>query len=228
MLATKSVLDVAKVPRLPRNLRLTLQRCYACHERVLFLAQVLRLPRNLCLTLRRCYACHETCAFPCASAAPATKSMPDLAKMLCWPQNVCFSLRKCCATKSMPDLLFLAQVLRLPRNLCLTLRRCYACHETCAFPCASAAPATKSMPDLAEDAMLATKRVLFLAQVLRLPRNLCLTLRRCYACHETCAFPCASAAPATKSMPDLAKMLCLPRNVCFSLRKCCACHEIYA
>ena len=146
--------------------------------------------------------------------------------------------------------LFLAPVRRLPRNLCLTLQRCYACHETCAFPCASAAPATKSMPDLAEDAMLATKRVLFLAQVLRLPRNLCLTLRRCYACHETCAFPCASAAPltlrrcyachetcavpcasaapATKSMPDLAKNLCLPRNVCFTLRKCCTCREIYA
>ena len=49
-----------------------------------------------------------------------------------------------------------------------------------AAPCESAALATKSILDLAAPA---TKSILDLAKVLRLPRNLYLTLRKCCACH---------------------------------------------
>ena len=65
-----------------------------------------------------------------------------------------------------------------------------------------------------------------LAKVLRLPRNLYLTLRKCCACHEIYTWPCESAAPATKSTLDLAKVLRLPRNLYLTLRKCYACHAV--
>ena len=120
------------------------------------------------------------------------------------------------------------EILRLPQNLYLALRKYSACHKICTRPCQSAAPDTKSAPDLAKE--------------LRLPRNL--------------TRPRESVAPATKSAPDLAKVSRLPRNLhappcapapmgfamrpcqrcgnaapatnCYlALRKCCACHEIY-
>ena len=102
--------------RLPRNLYLTLRKCCACHEILLDHAKVLCPQRNLHLTLRKCCACQEICmhhlARPCQwdlrcvrasaaetprlprylylalrSAAPATKSIPRLAKVLRLPQN---------------------------------------------------------------------------------------------------------------------------------------------
>ena len=64
--------------------------------------------------------------------------------------------------------------------------------------------------------------------VLRLPRNLCLTLRKCCACRKTCARPCESIAPATHIQSlgklDLAKVPRRPRTLHLTLRKCCACH----
>ena len=66
-------------------------------------------------------------------------------------------------------------------------------------PGESSAPATKSAPDL--------------AKVLRLPRNLHMTLPKCCACREICTRPCERAAPATKYVPGLAKVLRLPRNL---------------
>ena len=59
---TLGKLDLAKVPRLPRNLYVTFRKCCACHAiqtlGKLDLAKVLRLQRNLNLTLRKCCACH--------------------------------------------------------------------------------------------------------------------------------------------------------------------------
>ena len=87
------------------------------------------------------YKCHVQISWH----APATKSVPDLAKVLC----LSLTLRKhrAChenctepcesaapATKSVPDL---AKVPRLPRNLCLTVRKYRACHEIFAQPCES-------------------------------------------------------------------------------------------
>ena len=52
--------------------------------------------------------------------------------------------------------------------------------------------------------------------MLRLPRNLYLTLRKCCACH----------AVQSLGKVDLAKVLRLPRNLHPTLPKCCACHAI--
>ena len=160
-------------------------------------------PRLRKLTLQKCCACPEICAWPCESAAPATKSLLDLAK-----------------------------VRRLPRNLYLTLRKCCACHEICTWPCESDAPATNFALDLAKVLHLPRilhltfrKWCACHAKVLHLPRNLHMTLWKCCACHEICAWPCESAAPATNFALDLAKVLRLPRNLHLTLRKCCACHE---
>ena len=58
----KSILDLAKALRLPRNLHLTFRKCCACHAiqtlGKLDLAKVPRLPQNLHLTLPKCCACH--------------------------------------------------------------------------------------------------------------------------------------------------------------------------
>ena len=125
------------------------------------------------LTLRKGCPCHEICTSPCENAAPGTKSALHLAKMLPLPRNMHFALR-------------------LPRNLHFTLRKCCPCHEICASPCEHAAPATKSVLDL--------------AKLLPLPRNL---------------YFCENAAPATKYAPDLAKMLRLPRNSILAKPLCC-------
>ena len=94
----------------------------------------------------------------------------------------------------------------------LTLQKCCACHEICTWPCKSAATATKYLLDI--------------AKVLRLPHILHLTLRKCCTCQEVCTWPCESAAPAMNFAHDLAKVLRLPRNLHMTLWKCCACHEI--
>ena len=43
-------------------------------------------------------------AAPCESAAPATKSILDLAKVLCLPRNLYLTLRKCCACHAIQTL----------------------------------------------------------------------------------------------------------------------------
>ena len=121
----------------------------------------------------------------------------------------------------------LAKVLRLPRNLYLTLRKCCESaapatqlkpYETCARPCQWARlpepppyrrrvrgglrTVRKSNSRTACYPPAGREWIQHLAKVLRLPRNLYLTLRKC----------CESAAPATKSILDLAKVLRLPRN----------------
>ena len=136
-----------------------------------------------------------------------------------------------------------------------TLRKCCACHEIDTGPCESAAPATKSILDL--------------AKVLRLPRNLYLTLRKCCACHAIQTLRNLRAAvpmgPSPRPFRDrsetvprpfrdrlrtgvAAEVVCaqsgspihaqrrrflhlaipqLAESGRSTLRKCCACHEIY-
>ena len=112
-----------------------------------------------------------------------------------------------------------------------------------AAPCESAAPATKSILDL--------------AKVLRLPRNLYLTLRKCCACHAIQSLRNLRAAvpmgPSPRPFRDrlrtgvAAEVVCaqsgspihaqrqrflhlaipqLAESGRSTLRKCCACHEI--
>ena len=60
--------------------------------------------------------------------------------------------------------------------------------------------------------LLATTSILDLAKVLRLTRNLYLTLRKCCACHDIYTCPCEKTAPAMKSVIELAKLLRLARS----------------
>ena len=96
-----------------------------------------------------------------------------------------------------------------------TSRKCGACHEICTWPCKSASPATKPVPDL--------------AKVRRLPRNLYMTLRKCGACHEICighlARPCQWDLRRVRA--SVARMPRMPSNLCVTLRKCCPCHKIF-
>ena len=126
------------------------------------------------------------------------------------PPTTCLS--KALATKSAPDL---ARVLRLPLSLRLTCRMFCACRATGSCPCDSAAPAPKSANDPAKAAaarnshdhakVLRAKSVLHL-KALRLPRNLRMTARKCFACHEI-------------RVPDLAKVVRVPRNLIAHLAK---------
>ena len=189
-------------------------------------------------------------AAPCESAAPATKSILDLAKVLRLPGNLYLTLRKCCACHAIQTLRNLRTAVPMGPSLRLfrdRLRTGVAAEVVCAQPGSPihaqrqrflhlAIPSSQRV-DAApcESAAPATKSILDLAKALRLPRNLYLTFT--HSANVFCilpspssqrvdAAPCESAAPATKSILDLAKVLRLPRNLYLTLRKCCACHAI--
>ena len=123
--ATKSILDLAKVLRLPRNLYLTLRKCCACHA-----IQTLRnlraaVPmgpsprpfRDRSETVprpppyrRRSRGGLHTVRKPNSRTAPTFSASCHPPARREWTQH-------------------LAKVLRLPRNRYLTLRKCCACHE---------------------------------------------------------------------------------------------------
>ena len=154
---------------------------------------------------------HKVDAAPCESAAPATKSILDLAK-----------------------------VLRLPRNLYLTLRKCCACHAIQTLRNLRAAvpmvPSPRPFRDRSETVPgpfrdrlrtgVATEVVCALSgsPIHAWHQRFCNLLSP--SSQKVDAAPCESAAPATKSVLDLAKVLRLPRNLYLTLRKCCTCHAI--
>ena len=137
----------------------------------------------------------------CESAAPATKSILDLAK-----------------------------VLRLPRNLHLTLRKCCACHAIQTLRNLRAAvpmgPSprpfrTRSAPASAQASQPRWFAHCPEAQFTHSANVFCIL-----PSPQLAESACESAAPATKSILDLAKVLRLSRNLHLTLRKCCACHAI--
>ena len=138
-------------------------------------------------------------AAPCESAAPATKSILDLAKVLRLPRNLYLTLRKCCACHAIQTLRNLRAAVPMgpsPRPFRDRLRTGVAAEVVCAQ---SGSP------------IHAQRRFLHLA-IPQLAESGRSTLRKCCACHEIDTRPCESAAPATKSILDLAKVLRLPRN----------------
>ena len=204
--ATKSTLDLAKVLRLLRNSNLakpsrgrangpvseTVPNPFRTRLRTGVAAEVVCALSGSQIHAQRQRFLHlaipQLAESACESAAPATKSILDLAKVL---------------------------RLRLPRNLHLTLRKCCACHAIQTLRNLRAAvpmvPSprpfrTRSAPASAQasqprwfahcpEAQFTHSANVFcilpppssqrvLAKVLRLPRNLYLTLRKCCACHE--------------------------------------------
>ena len=153
-------------------------------------------------------------AAPCESAAPATKSILDLAK-----------------------------VLRLPRNLYLTLRKCCACHAIQTLGSLRAAVPMGPSPNPFRDRSETVPRPFrdrsetadrlrtgVAAEVVCALSGSPIHAQRQRFLHlaipQLAESACESAAPATKSILDLAKVLRLPRNLYLTLRKCCACHAI--
>ena len=148
-------------------------------------------------TLRKCCACHEICTRPRESAAPATKSILDLAKVLRLPRNS--NLAK--PSRGRANGPVSETVPRPFRDRSGTVprpppyrRRDRGGLRTVRKPNSRMAPTflQLAIPQLAESGRS--------------------TLRKCCACHEICTRPRESATPATKSILDLAKVLHLPRN----------------
>ena len=140
---------------------------------------MLRLPRNLYLTLRKCCACHAIQTLRNLRAAvpmgPSPRPFRDRSETIPRPPPYRRRSRGGLRTVRKPNSHSANVFCILPSP---------SSQRVDAAPCESAAPATKSILDL--------------AKVLRLPRNLYLTLRKCCACHEI--------------YTDLAKVLRLPRN----------------
>ena len=138
-------------------------------------------------------------AAPCESAAPATKSTLDLAKALRLPRNLYLTLRKCCACHAIQTLRNLRAA--VPASVQASQPRWFAHSPEAQFThsanvfCILPSPSSQRV-DAApcENAATATKSILDLAKVLRLPRNLYLTLRRCCACHAIQTLPNLRAA----------------------------------
>ena len=154
---------------------------------------------------------HKVDAAPCESAAPATKSILDLAKVLRLPRNLYLTLRKCCACHAIQTLRNLrAAVPRVPSPRPLRDR-------------------SETVPGPFRDRLhtgVATEVVCALSgsPIHAWHQRFCNLLSP--SSQKVDAAPCESAAPATKSVLDLAKVLRLPRNLYLTLRKCCTCHAI--
>ena len=199
---------------------------------MLDLAKVLRLPRNLYLTLRKCYAYHAIQTLRNLRAAVPMGPSPRPFRDRSETASVQASQPRWFAHS--PE----AQFTHNANVFCILPSP--SSQRVDAAPCESVAPATKSILDL--------------AKVLRLPRNLYLTLRKCYACHAIQTLrnlrACQRARLRTRSetVPPYRRrrrgglrtvrkpnsctaptfsVSCHPpaRREC--LRKCCACHEIY-
>ena len=218
--ATKSILDLAKVLRLPRNLHLTLRKCCACHA-----IQTLRnlraavpmgpvsetVPNPFRTRLRTGVAAEVVCALS-GSPIHAQRqrflhlAIPQLA------ESACESAAP--ATKSILDL---AKVLRLSRNLHLTLRKCCACHAIQTLRNLRAAvpmvPSPRPFRTRSAPASVQASQPRWFAH--------CPEAQFTHSANVFCILPSPS------SQRVLAKVLRLPRNLYLTLRKCCACHEIY-
>ena len=252
-------LDLAKVLRLPRNLYLTLRKCCACHAiqslRNLraavpmgpspnpFRTRSETVPRPFRDRLRTGVAAEVVCAQSGSPIHAQRQRFQTFARPCQWAR-----LRDRSETASVqasqprwfahsPE----AQFTHSANVFCILPSP--SSQRVDAAPCESAAPATKSILDL--------------AKVLRLPRNLYLTLRKCCACHAIQTLPNLRAAvpmgPSPRPFRDrlrtgvAAEVVCaqsgspihaqrqrflhlaipqLAESGRSTLRKCCACHEI--
>ena len=145
---------------------------------------------------------HKVDAAPCESAAPATKSILDLAK-----------------------------VLRLPRNLYLTLRKCCACHAIQTLRNLRAAvpmvPSPRPFRDRSETVPRPFRDRSETASVQASRPRWFAHCPEAQFTHGTNVSATCYPPARRKWTQHLAKVLRLPRNLYSTSRKCCACHEIY-
>ena len=132
-------------------------------------------------------------AAPCESAAPATKSILDLAKVLRLPRNLCLTLRKCCACHASQTLRNLRAAVPMGPSPNPFRDRSETVPRPPPYRRRSRGglrivrkPNSRTAPTFSASCHPPARRewTQRLAKVLRLPRNRYLTLRKCCACHE--------------------------------------------
>ena len=185
------------VPRLPRETKVDVRLCHACHAKCRGVtgAQagpsappsaicatpatqndggcefVPRLPRETKVDVRLCHACHAKCRG--VTGAQAGPSAPPSA-MSATP-----------ATQNDGGCEF---VPRLPRETKVDVRLCHACHAKCRG--VTGAQAGPSAPPSAMSATPATQNDGGCEFVPRLPRETKVDVRLCHACHAKYAKLC--------------------------------------
>ena len=195
------------VPRLPRETRVNVTKCHACHAKCRGVPgaqagpsappsdpvpSVPRLPRQTTVDASSCHACHVNRRWMSPSATPATQSAaasrapkPDQARH---------------PVPSVP---------RLPRKTTVDASLCHACHVKRGWMSPSATPATQSAaasrapkPDQARHPVpsvprLPRKRTVDVEFVRRLTRETRVDVTKCHACHAKCrGVPGAQAGPS--------------------------------
>ena len=231
------------VPRLPRETKVDVRLCHACHAkwRGVTGAQaspsappsamsatpatqndggcefVPRLPRETKVDVRLCHACHAK--WRGVTGAQASASAP--------PNAICTTP----ATQNDGGCEF---VPRLPRKTTVSVSLCHACHAKCRG--VTGAQASPSAPPSAMSATPATQNDGGCEFVPRLPRETKVDVRLCHACHakwrgvtgaqaSPSAPPSAmSATPATQNDGGCEIVPRLPRETKVDVRLCHACH----
>ena len=231
------------VPRLPRETKVDVRLCHACHAKCRGVPGdqagpsappsaicptpatqneggcevVPRLPRETTVDVRLCHACHAKCrGVPGDQAGPSAPPSTISATPATQNDGGC-------------DI-----VPRLPRETKVDVRLCHACHAKCrGVPGDQAGP---SAPPSAICPTPATQNEGGCEVVPRLPREMTVDVRLCHACHAKCrgvpgdqAGPSAppstiSATPATQNDGGCDIVPRLPRETTVDVRLCHACH----
>ena len=220
--ATQNEGGCLQVPRLPRETKVDVTKCHACHAKCRGVTRDQAAPRETKVDVTKCHACHAKCrgvtrdqAGPSAppsamSATPATQND-----------------RGC---EIVPG---------LPRETNVDVTKCHACHAKC-----RGVTHDQAGPSAPPSAMSATPATQKLRKshakrpwiVPRLPRETKVDVTKRHACHAKCrgvtqdqAAPSAppsamSAMPAAQNDRGCEIVTRLPRETKVDVTKCHACH----
>ena len=231
------------VPRLPRETKVDVRLCHACHAKCRSVPGdqagpsappsaicptpatqndggcdiVPRLPRETKVDVRLCHACHAKCR-----GVPGNQAGPSAPPSAICPTPATQNDGGC-------DI-----VPRLPRETKVDVRLCHACHAKCrSVPGDQAGP---SAPPSAICPTPATQNDGGCDIVPRLPRETKVDVRLCHACHAKCrgvpgdqAGPSAPPSaicptPATQNDGGCDIVPRLPRKTTVDVSLCHACH----
>ena len=227
------VARIPNVPHLPRETKVDVSKCHACH-------------------VSKCHACHAKCSYMSPSATPATQKAAA-STATCGNrarhQSQPSAIRATPATWNEGGCL---KVPRLPHKVKVDVSKCHACHAKCSYMSPSATPATQkaaastatcgnrvrhqSQPSATQsDDPCRQEQVVWwncsqvvcpsttpatwneggCHQVPRLPRKVTIHVMKCHACH-------ANSRGEVKV--DVTKLPRLPHKVKVDVTKCHACH----
>ena len=107
-----------QVPRLPRETKVDVAKCHACHAK----RRVPRLPRKMKVDVTKCHACQAKCRGVTGNQArPSTPPEPA--------QSQPSAVSAISATPATQNQGRCLQVPRLPRETKVDVAKCHACHE---------------------------------------------------------------------------------------------------